>query len=86
MDARNDPEREWTFDPLLTPEEHVITLLEEHNGRIRQQDIVAQTDYAAGTVSQLLSEMEDDGQITRYWKGDGKVVAVPELGPDAAMG
>lgn len=74
-----------TADPLLTPEERVIALLDEHNGRLRQQDIVAETGYADGTVSQLLSEMEEKGRITRYWKGDGKVVAFPDLGPDGGV-
>lgn len=81
--ATSDGHTSETDDLLLTPEEEVMTLLETHDGRLRQQDIVVETGYADGTVSQLLSEMEENGQITRYWKGGGKVVAFPELCPVA---
>lgn len=82
--ARPNDHNPETDGLLLTPEERVIVLLEEHNGRVRQQDIVAETGYADGTVSQVLNEMEENGRITRYWKGNGKVVALPELGSNGA--
>lgn len=85
MGASNNPEGESRADYLLmTSEERVIMLLEEHGGRLRQQDIVTLMGYADGTVSQLLSEMEASGCITRYWKGNGKVVAFPGLGSNTA--
>lgn len=64
---------------FLTPAEQVLALLETHNGRIRQQDIAAKTGYADSTVSQLLGEMEANGQINRYWKEGGKIVALPDV-------
>ncbi|QLD90801.1 hypothetical protein HWV07_17830 [Natronomonas salina] len=48
-----------------------------------QQDVVDNTDYSAATVSRLLTEMEADGQITRYRKDRRKVVAYPGLGPES---
>lgn len=66
-----------------SPEATIHAILDEYGGRIFQQDIVATTDYSAATVSRLLSEMEADGQITRYWKHCRKVVAYPDQGPSS---
>ena len=66
-----------------SPEATIHAILDEHGGRVFQQDIVASTDYSAATVSRLLSEMEADDQITRYWKDRRKVVAYPDLGPNS---
>lgn len=60
----------------------VKALLDERGGRMFQQDVVDNTDYSAATVSRLLTEMEADGQITRYRKDRRKVVAYPDLGPE----
>lgn len=63
---------------LLPPDERVLALLDEHGGRMWQQDVVDETGYSAGRVSEVLSEMEGDDQITRYWKGGKKVVTLPD--------
>lgn len=65
---------------LLRPEDRVLTLLEEHGGRMWQQDIAANVEYSVGRVSQLLTEMEANGRITRSWKDGSKVVMLPETG------
>lgn len=70
-------------DEVLFPKEQILTLLDASGGRMWQQDVIAETGYSAGKVSRLLSDMEADGQITRYWKDGGKVVADPELVPAA---
>lgn len=61
---------------LLPPDERVLTLLKEYGGRMWQQDVISETGYSAGRVSKLLSEMEDDGTVNRYWRGGQKVVAL----------
>lgn len=70
-------------DEVVSQKEQIITLLDAYNGRMWQQDVLAENGYSAGKVSRLLSEMEADGQITRYWKNGAKVVADPELLPAA---
>lgn len=67
---------------LLPPEERVLTLLEEYHGRMWQQDVVEETNYSEGRVSEVLSEMEADEQVTRYWKDGKKVVTLPEDRPE----
>lgn len=60
----------------------VFDMLEANGGRVWQQDVVAELDCSAPSVSRLLSEMEGDDEITRYWKHGQKVVALPALGPE----
>lgn len=68
-------------DLYLFPEERVLVLLDEHDGRMWQGDVVEETGFSKATVSRLLTAMEDDGEITRYWKGGKKVVTLPGRGP-----
>lgn len=67
---------------LLPPEECVLTLLDEYQGRMWQQDVVEETGYSEGRVSEVLSEMEAGDQVTRYWKDGKKVVTLPEARPE----
>lgn len=59
---------------LLPPDERVLTLLQQNGGRMWQQEVITETGYSPGQVSKLLSEMEDDGQVKRYWKHGQKIV------------
>lgn len=65
---------------FLEPDERILFLLSEHDGRMWQQDVVERTGYSSARVSELLSEMEDHGRVNRYWKDGKKVVTFPELG------
>lgn len=67
----------------LFPEERVLLLLEQNDGRMWQGQVVDETGFSKAKVSKLLSKMENDGDVTRYWKGGKKVVTLPELGPDS---
>lgn len=71
-----------TDDLYLFPEERVLVLLDEHDGRMWQGDVVEATGFSKAKVSRLLTAMEDDGVIARYWKGGKKVVTLPEEGPE----
>lgn len=70
-------------DEIVFPETRILTLLEEHGGRMWQQGVIAETGYSAAKVSGILTKMEDDGQITRYWKNGRKVVVDPDCLPAA---
>lgn len=79
------PAREPTgsmVDPGPARREPVLALLDANGGRVWQQDVVGELDCSAATVSRLLSGMEADDEITRYWKHGRKVVAFPTLGPE----
>ena len=62
-------------------EDQILRLLDTRGGRIWQQDAVSETEYSAATISRRLTEMEENGQIARYWIKNQKVVADPELIP-----
>lgn len=67
---------------LLTPEEQVEDLLRGANEYIWQSEIVAETEWSTAKTSRILSEMEEDGQITRYRIGRRKIVCLPDQEPD----
>jgi hypothetical protein len=77
------------LDPdLLSPEEYVTRLLDRNGGRMKQRDIVEETDWSKAKVSRRLSKMEEEGVVERTRIGRGKVVerADPDATPDAVEG
>jgi len=72
-------------DSELRPdEERVVDLLAEHGGRMKQVDIVDRTDWSKSKVSMLLSEMEEDGRISKLRVGRENIVSLAGHEPDAA--
>nr|WP_255479282.1 helix-turn-helix domain-containing protein [Natronomonas sp. LN261] len=71
-------------EELRSDDERVISLLEERGGRMKQVDIVANTDWSKSKVSMLLSEMEDEGVISRLRVGRENIVSLAGHEPDAA--
>ncbi|MEF8800648.1 MAG: hypothetical protein V5A38_04625 [Halolamina sp.] len=70
-------------DPeLLSDEERVEYLLEQNGGRMRQADIVAETDWSDAKVSQLLSRMADEGSIEKLRLGRENVISLPDGADD----
>ncbi len=66
-------------DPeLLSDEERVEYLLDQHGGRMRQADIVAETDWSDAKVSQLLSRMAEAGRIEKLRLGRENVISMPD--------
>lgn len=72
-----------TAADLQSDEDRVMTLLEDHGGRMRQSQIVEETGWSKSKVSMLLSGMEEEGQITRLRVGRENVVTLPGHEPDA---
>lgn len=71
-----------TDSSLLTREEQVEEILGAAEGYVWQSDIVAETEWSAAKASRTLSDMEEDGQITRYRIGRRKIVCLPDQEPD----
>jgi hypothetical protein len=71
---------------LLSDEERVERLLERNGGRMRQADIVTETDWSDAKVSQLLSRMADDGRVEKLRLGRENLISLPddetESGPE----
>jgi hypothetical protein len=68
----------------LSDEDRVMELLDENGGRMKQVNIVEETDWSKSKVSMLLSEMADDGQISKLRVGRENIISKAGEEPDAA--
>ncbi len=70
-------------DPL-TDADRVQQLLLDNGGRIRQAEIVKQTEWSKSKVSRLLSKMEAENQVTKITIGRENLITRPEDEPQNA--
>lgn len=59
---------------IVTDEEHVIALLREHDGRIRQAAIVEELDWSASKASRVVASLVDDGRVEKLRLGRENVI------------
>ncbi|MFB6150696.1 MAG: helix-turn-helix transcriptional regulator [Haloarculaceae archaeon] len=85
------PSPESTVDPEpqpdaveLTDEEVVVDILEDNEGRMKQAKIVDRTGWSKSKVSMILSEMEDDDEISKLRVGRENIISLRGNEPDAA--
>ena len=71
-------------EELLSDEDRVRGLLEDNGGRMKQVDIVDETEWSKSKVSMLLSEMEEDGEISKLRVGRENIISLSGHEPDAA--
>jgi uncharacterized membrane protein len=69
---------------LLSDTDRVQNLLESNGGRMRQSEIVEETDWSKSKVSMLLSDMEDEDEITKLRVGRENLISLPGHEPEAA--
>ncbi|MEM4781433.1 MAG: hypothetical protein QXG03_07740 [Halalkalicoccus sp.] len=65
-------------EELLSDEERVLRLLEANDGRMKQATIVTETDWSNAKVSQLLSAMEEAGEIEKLRIGRENLITLRE--------
>lgn len=65
-------------EELLSDAERVERLLRENGGRMKQASIVEATDWSNAKVSQLLSEMAEEGRIHKLRIGQENLISLPE--------
>ena len=74
--------QEPAIDPtLVADDERIERLLERNGGRMRQADIVDETNWSDAKVSQLLSSMADEDQITKLRIGRENLITLPDVDP-----
>lgn len=56
-------------------------LIEEGGGTLPQKEFVEYSNLSSSTISRLLQEMEDDGQIGRVQMGRENIVYLPDHAP-----
>ncbi|UPV73957.1 hypothetical protein M0R89_15635 [Halorussus limi] len=71
-------------EELLTDEARVKKLLDDNGGRMKQVNIVEETGWSKSKVSMLLSEMEEDGDISKLRVGRENIISLEGHEPDAA--
>jgi len=65
-------------DPeLLSNEEQVLRLLEEHGGRMKQQTVVSELEWTDAKTSKVVSTLREDGQLESFRIGRENVLRVP---------
>jgi uncharacterized membrane protein len=82
--SSNSAEPAVSDEELLTDEARVKKLLRENGGRMKQVNIVDATGWSKSKVSMLLSEMEDDGDISKLRVGRENIISLDGHEPDAA--
>ena len=65
-------------EELLSDEERVERLLSTNGGRMKQANIVKETDWSNAKVSQLLSSMEEEGRIDKLRIGRENLISFPD--------
>ncbi len=61
---------------LQTEEDKILNLLKTQGGTMRQSEITRQLHFSKAKTSQLLSQLENEGELTRYKKGRDKIVTI----------
>ncbi|MFB6118315.1 helix-turn-helix transcriptional regulator [Halosegnis sp.] len=71
-------------EELMSDEDRVVSMLEERGGRMKQVNIVEETGWSKSKVSMLLSDMEDEGRISKLRVGRENIVSLAGEEPEAA--
>ncbi|QLG63292.1 helix-turn-helix transcriptional regulator [Halorarum salinum] len=74
-------QRGFLFELGVTPDVFFRNLIEYNGGSLPQKEFGTYTNLSSSTISRLLGEMEDDGQIVRVKVGREKLVFIPEHAP-----
>ena len=70
-------------DELLTDEDRVVRLIRENGGRMKQVNIVEETGWSKSKVSMLLSDMEEEGTISKLRVGRENIISLEGFEPEA---
>lgn len=68
---------------LLSDEERVERLLQQNDGRMKQANIVRETDWSDAKVSQLLSAMDEAGRIEKLRIGRENLITLSDYDDDS---
>ncbi len=63
---------------IETEEDKILKLLKTQGGALRQSEITEQLRFSKAKTSQLLTQLETAGKLTRYKKGRDKIVTFKE--------
>ncbi|RBI63175.1 hypothetical protein DMJ13_01085 [halophilic archaeon] len=75
---------DFVLETGYTPEQFVLKLLRERDGRVRQQTVLSASGWSRSTTSRVLDRLEERDEVARVRVGTENVVYLPEELPDAA--
>lgn len=81
---RSDEQPRIEQSDSVSDTERIRELLVENDGRMRQSDIVDSVDWSKAKVSRLLSELEDEEEISKLRLGRENLVCLPGNEPSAS--
>lgn len=67
-----------TDSALLSNEERVLRLIEEHDGRMKQARVAEELDWTAAKTSQVVTGLRDDGELDGFRLGRENVLSLPD--------
>lgn len=70
-------------EELLSDEDRVVALIRENGGRMKQVDIVDETGWSKSKVSMLLSDMDEEGTISKLRVGRENIISLEGHEPEA---
>lgn len=73
-----DDSEEEPPEALLSNEERVLRLLEEHDGRMKQQVVASELEWTDAKTSQVVGKLRDDGEIDVFRLGRENVISLPD--------
>jgi uncharacterized membrane protein len=71
-------------EELMADEDRVLMLLHDNDGRMRQVNIVNETGWSKSKVSVLLSDMDEEGLISKLRVGRENLISITGDEPEAA--
>jgi uncharacterized membrane protein len=77
-EADDDESADAPPEELLSNEEKVLRLLDEHGGRIKQQEIASEYDWTDAKTSQVVGKLRDEDEVETFRIGRENVVTLPE--------
>lgn len=69
-----------TDEELLSNEEQVLGVLNDHGGRVKQQEIADELDWTDAKTSKVIGEMREENTIETFRLGRENVVTLPDTG------
>ncbi|TYT61879.1 helix-turn-helix transcriptional regulator [Natrialba swarupiae] len=78
-----DPPDDFPEAELLSDEDRVVNLIQDNGGRMKQVNIVEETGWSKSKVSMLLSDMEDEGTISKLRVGRENIISLEGFEPEA---
>lgn len=65
-------------EELLSNEERVLRLLEDHDGRMKQQAVASELDWTDAKTSQVVGKLREEGEIDVFRLGRENVISLPD--------